>query len=115
MAGTRRGDSKNKFRMGEHLVQCDISGFFYYASDTRKTWDGYIVGKDMWEPRHPQDFVEVRADRQYVADARPPNEGSTSLAYDWLVAATEDDDFLVFSDGAQALFTYYPNQYIGNE
>ena len=91
MAGKRRGDSKDKFRLGEHLVQCDLSGFTYYASDTRKTWDGFIVGKDQWEPRHPQDFVEVRADRQYVIDARPPNEGSSEiLANPYIVLENSD-------------------------
>ncbi len=115
MAGSRRGKDKFKFRKGEHLVQCDLSGFFYYASDTRKTWDGFIVGKDMWEPRHPQDFIDVRADRQYVMDARPPNEDFSSLTYNWLIAGTDDGNFLTFQDGSEILFTFYPNQYIGNE
>lgn len=62
---------KDRYRPGDHLALCDRCGFEYYASQLRKTWDGLLVCDKDWEPRHPQDFVRGRPDRQAVADARP--------------------------------------------
>jgi hypothetical protein len=56
---------------GDHLVICDYSGFTCKRSDCRKTWDGKIVRKDFWEPRHPQDIIRPRRDDQSIKDARP--------------------------------------------
>lgn len=59
--------------MPDYLVVCDASGFVCKKSETRKMWDGKIVRKDFWEPRHPQDFLtsikesipkEVRMDQE---------------------------------------------------
>ena len=33
---------------------CDISGFRYKLKDMKKTWNGLLVGPDMYEPKHPQ-------------------------------------------------------------
>ena len=33
---------------------CDISGFRYKLNDMKRTWDGLLVGPDMYEPKHPQ-------------------------------------------------------------
>jgi hypothetical protein len=32
----------------------DRSGFRYRYKDMRKEWNGLLVGKDEWEPKHPQ-------------------------------------------------------------
>jgi len=32
------------------------------SSQAKRTWDGLIVAPEHWEPRHPQDFVRVRAE-----------------------------------------------------
>lgn len=50
---------------------CDQCGFKKKASDTTKQWDGLIVCRDCADPRHPQDFVRGRRDRQTVPDPRP--------------------------------------------
>ena len=50
------------YKHGDYLVQCDRSGFTCYASECKKTWDGFFVKKEFWEPRHPQDFVRSRED-----------------------------------------------------
>lgn len=55
----------------DHWVICDECGFKVRSSDTRKRWDGMRVCTKDWEPRHPQDFVRGRRDRQSVSDARP--------------------------------------------
>ena len=41
----------------DYNVVCDASGFVCKKSETRKMWNGMIVRKDFWEPRHPQDFI----------------------------------------------------------
>ena len=57
--------------MGDYNVICDMSGFKCKAKDTRMMWNGLRVRKDFWEPRHPLDKVEVRADKMSVKNPRP--------------------------------------------
>lgn len=59
------------YRPGDHKMICDRSGFEMYASESRKEWNGLIVRRDFWEPRHPQDFLRAVPDYQHVPDARP--------------------------------------------
>lgn len=69
-------------RRRPHKVICDISGQTFYADEVRKNWRGLIVGEDNWEPRHPQDFVRGKADRQRVDDPRPDDDAVTTLGSD---------------------------------
>lgn len=59
---------------GDYNIVCDFSGFKIKRSEARKTWDGYLVKKEFWEPRQPQDFVRGKKDNQSVAIARPEQE-----------------------------------------
>jgi hypothetical protein len=59
------------YRAGDHYKICDVCGFKVRASETRKRWDGLIVCLPDWEPRHPQDLVRGKVDRQNVTDPRP--------------------------------------------
>ncbi len=61
----------NLYVPGDHYLICDECGFKVRASETRKRWDGLRVCTKDWEPRHPQDFVKGRKDRQTVPNARP--------------------------------------------
>lgn len=61
----------NGYKPGDHYVICDVCGFKMRASETSKRWDGLRVCKADWEPRHPQDFVRGKQDRQAVRNARP--------------------------------------------
>lgn len=61
----------NSYRSGDHYRICDECGFKVRASETRKRWDGMIVCHKDWEPRHPQDGVRGRRDKQAVKNARP--------------------------------------------
>ncbi len=56
---------------GDHYKICDVCGFQKRSSQTFKRWDGLMVCEEDWEPRHPQDFVRGRTDRQNVPDPRP--------------------------------------------
>lgn len=60
------------YRPGDFWRICDRCGFKKRASETKKEWTGLIVCSDeCWEPRHPQDFVRGRRDRQTVTNPRP--------------------------------------------
>ena len=60
-----------KARPGHNLVICELSGWAVWDDETRKMWDGKIVYKKFWEPRHPQDFVRGGFDDQSVAISNP--------------------------------------------
>ena len=71
---------------------CDRCGFKYKASQTRKEWTGLIVCHKCWEPRHPQDFVRGRRDRQSVPYPRPEPSQDTLVGVDAILF--EDNSFL---------------------
>ena len=50
----------------------DRSGFRYRLKDMRKEWNGFLVGKDEWEPKHPQlDPRRRPTDAEALRDPRP--------------------------------------------
>lgn len=53
----------------------DRSGQRYRLRDMRKEWNGLLVGKDEWEPKHPQlEPLRVPADPEALRNPRPePN------------------------------------------
>lgn len=60
--------------LGTYRAICDVCGFEYKAKDMRLRWDGAFVCSKDFEPRHPQDFLRGRVDRQSVPIARPDSE-----------------------------------------
>ena len=62
---------RGTWKQGDHLVTSDVSGFTFYASETRKQWDGAIVGESEFETRHPQDLIRARREKPGVPNARP--------------------------------------------
>ena len=62
-----------KFASGkDSYAISDRSGFRDRYKDMRKEWNGLLVGKDEWEPKHPQlgPFRKV-VDAEALKDARP--------------------------------------------
>ena len=50
----------------------DRSGFRYRYKDMRREWNGLLVGRDEWEPKHPQlDPFRKVFDAEALKDARP--------------------------------------------
>lgn len=72
------------FVSGDWYIICDYSGFKIKRSEARLTWDGYLVRKDFWEPRQPQDFVRGRRDKI----AAPPSQ-TRGEATDTFVTANQ--------------------------
>lgn len=60
----------------------DRSGFRYRLRDMRKEWNGLLVGKDEWEPKHPQlDPLRATPDAQALYNPRPDTTaGSVSVS-----------------------------------
>ena len=62
----------------------DRSGFRYRLKDMKKEWNGLLVGKDEFEPKHPQLFVKRRIiDPQAIRDARPEINLVEERAIQW--------------------------------
>jgi hypothetical protein len=50
----------------------DRSGFRYRLRDMRKEWNGFLVGKDEWEAKHPQlEITRHPPDAEALRDPRP--------------------------------------------
>lgn len=63
------------YKPGRHRVICDLSGLEFYSDEMRLRWDGLLVHKSHWEPRHPQDFLRARKDRiKPLGPVRPEQE-----------------------------------------
>jgi hypothetical protein len=59
------------YKHGTYNAICDTCGFKFKADQLQMTWDGFFVCDKCYEPRHPQDFVRAKLDRQRVPIARP--------------------------------------------
>lgn len=92
---------KQGYVHGDYNVICDFSGQKIKRSEARKTWDGLLVKKEFWEPRHPQDFVRGKADKQTVADARPDQQTMHNEAT--VAAAASKDDTTIDITGGSSL------------
>ena len=62
----------NDFVLGDSKSTCDVCGFDFKQSQLRKRWDGAMVCSKDWEPRHEQDKIKIRPERNNVKDARIP-------------------------------------------
>lgn len=63
----------NFYRRGDNNLISDRSGFKIKASESRREWNGFVVHKDEWEARQPQDLLRGFPDKQAVAINRPGN------------------------------------------
>jgi hypothetical protein len=81
----------------------DRSGFRYRLRDMRKEWTGALVGKDEFEPKHPQLMPRKhRADPQALRDPRPDRAEPRStvlLISDPFITVTGDATITVLESG----------------
>jgi hypothetical protein len=59
------------YKPGDYNAICDRCSFKFKASELRREWDGLMVCKECWEPRHPQDFVRGVQDAKALPFTRP--------------------------------------------
>lgn len=70
--GRRRSQNrKNKAVLGDWNMISDRSGQKIKASESMKTWQGWIVHKSEWEPRQPQRDIKGRDEQIAVPESRP--------------------------------------------
>lgn len=62
--------ANDTFILGDSNAICDVCGFKHKQSQLRKRWDGAMVCQKDWEPRHPQDLIRPRPERQHIQNAR---------------------------------------------
>ena len=62
---------KTKGILGDHLIQCDITGQVCLRSEARMTWRGTLVSNQNWDVKHPQLTINVPPEDISVPDARP--------------------------------------------
>jgi hypothetical protein len=75
------GQARN-YVPGDYYLVCDYSGFKIKRSEAKMTWDGFLVRKDFWEPRQPQDFVRGLRDKITVAPGQTRGESTNDFLTD---------------------------------
>ncbi len=65
----------------EYNAVCDSCKFVYKASELRLRWDGFMVCKDDWEPRHPSDFYRARNDVHKLPFTRSDEDSEPTWSY----------------------------------
>lgn len=73
MGFPRRGKA-DYYAPGEHNVACFQCGRKFKSSQMFKHWQGYLVCRDHWEPRHPQDFVKAVREDVVIPNAQPQTD-----------------------------------------
>tara|TARA_R110002074_G_scaffold2802_3_gene15584 strand:+ start:757 stop:1263 length:507 start_codon:yes stop_codon:yes gene_type:complete len=59
----------------------DRSGFRYRLRDMRQEWNGLLVGKDEWEPKHPQlEPIRHLPDAEALRNPRPDTRTEPAVA-----------------------------------
>lgn len=86
----RSGPSKAV--VGDWNALCDRCGFKFKASELYRTWDGYYVDRECWEPRHPQDFVRGIPDDSSVPWSRLDHVVDDNITYVDDANTTLDDN-----------------------
>jgi hypothetical protein len=59
-----------EYRPGDWIVDCDVCGLTFWASELKKMWNGSMVCRDDFNERHPADFPKVVRDDQRVPFTR---------------------------------------------
>lgn len=59
------------YNSGQWWVLCDVCGKKTKSSEIKQRWDGFLVCKEDYENRHPQDFIRVKQDKIVVPFSRP--------------------------------------------
>ena len=73
------------FAKGTHArAISDRDGMEYPYLEMRKEWNGLMVHKDEWEPKHPQLAPRSASDATALKNARPDNDVESDANEDGL-------------------------------
>lgn len=70
---------RDYYKKGDHNAISDDSAQKYKRSDMRLTWDGKLVGKDEWYPKHPQLTIRPIPDRPAITNQTRTQDSPTNL------------------------------------
>lgn len=70
---------KDRYVKGTHNAISDYSGQKYKRKDMKLTWDGYLVGADEWEEKHPQLDIRVPPEDISIKDQTRTQNVPTNL------------------------------------
>lgn len=62
---------QNYYKPGCWNVICTVCGSKFKSDEIKKRWDGALVCKDDWEPRHILDFIRPVTERAGVPFSNP--------------------------------------------
>ena len=68
----------NFLAKGDNNIECDRTGFKIKASSSKEEWNGFVVRKESFERRQPQDLLRGFPDNQSPNISRP-GTGDTFL------------------------------------
>jgi hypothetical protein len=80
------------YKSGSHYAVSDFDGLVYRAEDLKKTWEGWWVSEEDWEPRHPQDFLRVKEEK--IAADEPLRNDIVDFTISRIYNITEDKQFM---------------------
>lgn len=83
---------RRKPRATQRNAICDVCGFKYKHFELQPRWDGMMVCRKDWEPRHPLDFFRVRRTEKPPAWVRPENTNDES----WGTVIVTDQNGVVY-------------------
>lgn len=84
------------FKPGDNWIVDDVTGLRVRSSKARTQWDGTVVDRKYFTPRHPQESVRGRRDDQSVDINRPePPELITGPLATTTVEAASAGDFFI--------------------
>lgn len=89
-----RTKNQNTLYLGEWNADCDRCGFKFKASDLREDWQGLMLCRDCYEPRHPSDFFRMPFEQEQIIPWSRPT-ASTALHY----LTAEDGTYVTNPDG----------------
>ena len=71
------------YRRGDYLVQTDGAGVVAHRSECEMQYDGKLKLKSNVDPRHPQEFLFMKKEKQSVPIPRPISENQFSFTTDY--------------------------------
>lgn len=73
---------QNYFKSGSWNAICMVCGVQYKSDEILKRWDGLLVCKNDWEPRHSLDFLRATPERGSVPFVSPePTDVFVTVPY----------------------------------
>lgn len=67
-------EPEHRYIPGDNWGICAECGMKFRMSELRKRWDGFLVCRKDWEPRHPQENTMIVPDKVIANQVSPEGE-----------------------------------------